>query len=88
MENIEITSARYDMNYRIALTFSDGKEKTVKLKELVESSKNKKIQELQDTNEFKKFRIEHGGLHWENNSLSLSPEFLYNAECDIYDITI
>lgn len=83
---IEIVSAKYDMNYRIALEFSDGKKRTVSLKQFVEGNENDEIRELEDIAEFKKFSIEHGGLHWANNSLSLSAKFLY--DCDYYITTI
>ncbi len=81
---IYVVKATYVEQYKISLTFSDGKEGIVDLKKVIFDDPRPIFQALQDINNFQKFTVEMDTIVWENG-LDLSPEFLYqNTLCPLF----
>lgn len=77
---MKVVSAMYLSKYRIRVWFNCFKgEKNVDIEPILQSSANPSIKELLDVRKFRQFHIEHGGLCWDNNALSLSAESLYDG---------
>lgn len=66
---LKIVKAEYIKDYKIKLRFSDGKEKTINFKPFLKQSKNPMTTKYPDKNEFNKFTIEYGDLHWNDYEL-------------------
>jgi len=74
MEPIWITKAEYIEEYIIALSFSDGVQKVVDLKNHLQGEM---FEPLKDLNQFKNFTLSDWTIEW-NNGADLAPEFLYS----------
>lgn len=74
MEPIWITKAEYIKEYIIALSFSDGVQKVVDLKNHL---KGEMFEPLKDVNQFKNFTLSDWTIEWSNGA-DLAPEFLYS----------
>lgn len=72
---LSIIEARYEKDYSLFVKFSDEKEASVDLRDMIIDAKIKSFQELRDIDKFKKFRVDYT-LEWENN-LDIAPEYLY-----------
>ncbi|SHI58642.1 Protein of unknown function [Cruoricaptor ignavus] len=69
-----ITAADYRNDFKINLTFSDGKSGIVDFENLLDE---KIFLPLKNPGEFKNFRLNSWTLEWENGA-DFSPEFLYS----------
>jgi len=79
MNIIKITKAKYIRDYKIHLTFNDGKQKVVNLKKELWGEV---FEPLKDVNYFKKFTLNPFTIQWENGA-DFSPEFLYQYDEEI-----
>lgn len=71
---IWITKAEYIKEYIVALSFNDGVQKVVDLKDYL---KGEVFEPLQDVNKFKKFTLSDWSITWDNGA-DFAPEFLYS----------
>ena len=74
---IKLTHAKYDNNFKVLLTFSDGQEAIFDGKHLLER-KGPLLEALRDETYFKRAFIDAGALCWPNG-LELSPIKLYET---------
>jgi hypothetical protein len=72
----EVVAAEYRGGYRIHLTFSDGREKTV---DFAAWLKGPVFEPLRDEAYFRRFFIDGGTVSWPNGA-DIAPETLYSAE--------
>lgn len=72
-----VTHATYIGDYCLHVTFSDGTEGNVDLKETIFNDPRRLFQELRDIERFKKFRVDMDTVVWENG-LDLAPEYLFD----------
>lgn len=72
---LSIIEARYEKDYSLFVKFSDNKEASVDLRDMIIDAKVKSFEELRDIDKFKRFRVNYT-LEWENN-LDIAPEYLY-----------
>jgi len=70
---LEVTKAEYLDNYRLLLTFNNGKIKTVDLQNELNDTVFVPLKQLDF---FKKFRIKYNTIEWENGA-DYAPEYLY-----------
>jgi len=70
---LEVTKAEYLDNYRLLLTFNNGKVKTVDLQNELNDTVFEPLKQLDF---FKKFRIKYNTIEWENGA-DYAPEYLY-----------
>ncbi len=73
---LSVIDATYLGDYKIILMFNDKNTGVANLRDVMFIDNRVPFLELRDENEFKKFKIEHDTLVWEN-SLDLAPEFLF-----------
>lgn len=73
---LSVINAVYLGDYKIALSFNDKNSGVADLRDVIFTEQRVPFLELRDENEFKKFKIEHDTLVWENG-LDLAPEFLF-----------
>ena len=66
---LSIMNAEYIKGYKIKLTFSDNKEKTINFEPFLNRSRNPMTRKYLDINEFKKFKLEYGDLIWNDYEL-------------------
>lgn len=71
---IKVTDAKYVEGHKIRIRFSDGKTKTIDLKEHLWGEV---FEPLKDIDYFRKFKLNHFTLEWENGA-DFAPEFLYH----------
>lgn len=77
MHKFDIQTAKYQKDYKIFLTFSDGKRGIVDLKDFLFQKDCGVFKRLQDKEQFKKFSLDSYTLTW-GEDLDLAPEFLYD----------
>lgn len=58
-----ITNAEIIKDYLMKITFDDGESKTVDMKKFIRDGVSS---ELKDMNYFRRFKVEHGYITWEN----------------------
>ncbi len=73
---LSVIDAHYLGDYKIALSFDNDKTGVANLYDVIFNDNRMPFSELRDENEFKKFKIEHDTIVWENG-LDLAPEFLF-----------
>jgi len=73
---IKVVKANYVDGYKIKLTFNDGLNAIVDLKDKVFSDHRDVFKPLRDINYFKTFTQNRWTIEW-GNELDLAPEFLY-----------
>ena len=73
---LSVIDASYLDDYKIALSFNNKKMGVANLRDVIFNDNRVPFLELRDENEFKKFKIEHDTIVWENG-LDLAPEFLF-----------
>lgn len=76
---IRVVDCKYLSEYKLILTFSDGKVKRVDLKKYLGRGVFKP---LADINLFKRVKTDGHTIHWENGA-DLAPETLYEIGVDI-----
>lgn len=74
MDLIWVTKANYIKDYQIWLSFNNGVEGKIDLKEKL--NKLPIFKSLKDKNIFKKFKLNSWTLEWENE-IDIAPESLY-----------
>jgi len=72
---IFVTSAKYDDEYRIRLSFNDGASGCVDLRALVFGDHRPVVRELQDPALFRRFAVAMDTVVWDNG-FDLAPEYL------------
>ena len=70
-----IIDAVYMDGYRINLIFKNGKSGTVDLGDYI--SDGEIFQDIRSVDEFKKFAVDFGTLTWNDSSIDIAPETLY-----------
>jgi len=70
---IKVIDAKYIRDYQIELTFNDGTQKVVDLKD---SFKGPVFEPLKDLNNFRNFKLNRWTIEWQNGA-DLAPEYLY-----------
>ena len=73
-----ISDAKYVADYQIHVTFNTGESGTVDLKDVILSDPRAIFRELEDLDEFKKFKVDLDTIVWDNG-LDVAPEFLYDS---------
>jgi hypothetical protein len=73
MDLIWVTSAKHLNDFKIKISFNDGKVKTVNLENYLDKPV---FQPLKDKSYFKKFTLNPFTIEWENGA-DFAPEFLY-----------
>lgn len=73
---IKVTEASYLQDYKIKLRFSNGKTKTIDLKDHLWGEV---FEPLKDIEYFKNFKLNHFTIEWENGA-DFAPEFLYHLD--------
>ena len=73
---IFVTDAHYVDGYKIQISFNDHRQGIVDLSDVMRQDHRPIFNELLDTVQFKKFRVDADTLVWDNG-LDLAPEFLY-----------
>jgi hypothetical protein len=71
-----VISAEYRGDYRIRLTFNDGRQKTLDFRPWLEGPV---FEPLTDLTYFKRFFIDGGTITWPNGA-DIAPETLYGCE--------
>jgi len=61
---IRVIDALYISNYKVLITFSDGKQQTVDFENFLKTNSHPQFAEYLDLKKFKKFKIERGNLVW------------------------
>ena len=77
MKAISISKANYVNDYKISLTFNDGKKITIDFEGFIKHSQHQDIKKYQDLILFKQFDIRYGDLEWNNYDLSFPIYDLY-----------
>ncbi len=67
--------AEYIDRYRIKLIFEDGKSGVIDLEKYI--SDGEIFEPVQSVENFKKFTVEFGTLTWNESSIDIAPETLY-----------
>ena len=67
--------AEYIERYRIKLVFTDGKSGIIDLEQYI--SDGEIFEPVQSVENFKKFTVEFGTLTWNDGSIDIAPETLY-----------
>ena len=73
---IWITQAEHIKNYEIWIKFNDGIDGVVDLEPTIKNDHREIFRELEDVEQFKRFRVDDDTIVWENG-LDLAPEYLY-----------
>jgi hypothetical protein len=74
-----VKKASYVGDYKILLTFSDKKQKTVDFKKMLNGFEGEVFQPLKDINYFKKFKVGLGTVVWPNEA-DVCPDVLYETD--------
>ncbi len=77
MKAISISQANYVNDYKISLTFNDGKKIIIDFEGFIKHSQHQDIKKYQDLILFKQFDIRYGDLEWNNYDLSFPIYDLY-----------
>lgn len=73
---LKLLNAQPLTEYRLELQFSDGRNGTADLSELVTMKPDTVFSSLRSSDLFQQCRIKHGALTW-SGELDLAPEYLY-----------
>ncbi len=87
MKNLFITQAEWKDNYRIELTFNDGKTQTVDFETFIKNSRHPDINKYKDINLFRSFYLDDGNIIWDDNWDLIFPviNLYYNDLLTDYD---
>ena len=75
MDLIWINNAKYLGDYRLALTFSNGNERVVDVKDFIAT--HPLFSPLRDKQLFSQFQLDGWTVSWQEGKLDISPEYLY-----------
>jgi hypothetical protein len=73
---LSVLNAKYAGEYKIQLTFNNGKSGTANLKNLVLNDKRPIFSKLKKEDDFQLFKVEHSTVIW-FDELDLAPEYLF-----------
>ena len=73
---LAVNRAEYVEDYKLRLSFNDGKTGEVDLHRTISEDPRSIVSELRDVDKFKDFRIDFDTVCW-SNGLDLAPEYLY-----------
>jgi hypothetical protein len=74
---IDIVGAQQVSDYKLRLTFNDGKERLVDFEPFLRSSRNPMIRAYLEPSNFGNFRVEYGDLIWDDYGLCFPTASLY-----------
>jgi hypothetical protein len=77
---ITITSAKYLIDYKIKLLFSDGTEKEVDFGIFLRNAKNPMARKYLDKKLFRNFKIEYGDIIWNDYEMCFPIWDLYEGK--------
>ena len=73
---IWVTKAKHDQDYKIDISFNDGKSGTIDLYKFIFQDKRPIFEALKDKDCFQNFSVDMDTIVWPNGA-DLAPEFLY-----------
>nr|VFK63420.1 MAG: Protein of unknown function (DUF2442) [Candidatus Kentron sp. UNK]VFK71653.1 MAG: Protein of unknown function (DUF2442) [Candidatus Kentron sp. UNK] len=73
---LAINHAEYVGDYRIRLSFNDGREGIANLEKTLFHDKRPIFSNLKEKSNFRAFKLDHGTIVWPNE-LDLAPEYLF-----------
>ena len=73
---ISVQQSEYVDDYKLHLTFNNGKRGVANLKETIFNDSRPIFAQLRDLNTFKQFKLDHGTITW-LDELDLAPEYLF-----------
>lgn len=79
IKEINIARANYLSDYKIEVTFDDGKSNVIDFEEFLAHSKHPDIRKYFKKTLFKKFKIDNGNLNWNDFDLIFPINDLYNG---------
>jgi hypothetical protein len=79
-DSIEIIDARYFADYKLKLSFNDGKTNIINFEPFLRKAGHPEIKKYLDTDQFKNFTFEYGYIHWNDYDLSFSIEDLHEGQ--------
>ncbi len=77
---IEITEVKYQAEYKLKLTFSDGKIQAVDFGSFLKRSQHPEIRKYLSLEKFMQFTFEYGYFHWNDYDLSFPVDDLYEGQ--------
>jgi len=77
---VEVESAVHVGAYKLHLTFSDGRERTVDFGSFLKRSLNPMIRKYLNLAEFRNFTVEYGDLFWNDYDLCFPIADLYEGQ--------
>lgn len=77
---LEITKAEYASDYKIRLTFNDGKVHVMDFGPFLQKAHNPDTTDYRDLTKFKTFRVEDGDLMWGDCQMIFPIMDLYRGE--------
>ena len=77
---IELTDVQYQHEYKLQLTFNDGKQRLVDFEPFLRATRHPAIREYLNLEKFRRFTFEHGYFHWNDYDLNFSLDDLYRGE--------
>ncbi len=77
MHKFNVEEAKYQGDYKIFLTFDDGKKGVVDLKNFLFCKEKNAFERLQNVKQFKDFLLSDHTIVW-GSDLDLAPEFLHS----------
>lgn len=73
-----IEDAKYLNDYKIELSFNDGKSNVIDFRDFLSKAKNPMTRKYLDISNFKKFSLDYGDLHWNDFELCFPIWDLYS----------
>ncbi|MBQ0052115.1 MAG: DUF2442 domain-containing protein [Treponema sp.] len=83
---LHVENAEYLENYKLKISFNDGKIRIVDLENVIKNDNREIIKALQSIEVFKNFTISHHTVSWKNG-LDFAPEFLKELAISVQNQT-
>ncbi len=64
LDNLQVKKAEYLNDYKLRISFSDGKEKVVDFSNYILNTNKAYLSKYKNPAYFKKFKIDHGNIVW------------------------
>jgi len=77
---IEITGVEYQSEYKLKLTFNDGKIQVVDFGPFLKRSQHPEIRKYLSLEKFVQFTFQHGYFYWNDYDLSFPVDDLYKGQ--------
>ena len=81
---LNVTAAQYEGDYRILLTFNNGKTRLVDLEKTIFNDHRKVFEPLREKSYFAGLKIEFNTITWPNEA-DFAPEFLFELGTQFID---